>query len=1050
MLTTRVHFIDSPHQLSQLPPCVSRIYSAAQSPLSWCACPYVAPHNLPLLQELSELSGSSEKVSRLADVFNLTLDAVSDTRALLRIYGSSGASMPFLLGLIRVLAYTCCKEAAIISGTPFVRPRITTDLAVETQLDGIALLLAGHVIDKVDGVYPNEMALDDTGGSTDGSEDVTMETASESVVSWASASPADSDVTSRSSTADSGSSLDIPLNAHVLPGGGRHFDAFLPFICVADTDNIAELMVSVASQRIVWGISAPVIGFVVSRNGIRAGLVISWADRMTETIHITCPSPYINFDDATSLGVYNITRCAEALHLSQLVLDLASDFSLFSPDQAVRCEARAFDWRVDNKEDLLRSFDHQDRMLHWLRDVQMSSGASTLTPTTPPFPPQLFSMAPKPKDDKDKAAASGSQDTTGTQSKRSVSTRTKSTDNTSTKAKSTEDTSAAISDKSKSTHIPSSRYAGRSAKNDPNAASELGNISTWMFDRCVISFSNVVHGTASGPQAADTAEINKGRERYKVMLEFQWKGAWDKDSFPRVDAALQDKRSELLNQAQEILSKRKVPPLSEIHAVILEKRPTALLWASAGSQTAHSCRPVRVNEAVDRHPWDTMGLVYYVNDKEVISPFVCKPLFVYGDRSDGLQSVRRLEETVWFSKNDLADKTDDDASFDAHIRSQINTNFAVCTQALAQGRLEYMDNAKRRNEITSLLVAANTQSTKDMASYEKALDRPSKLAQKVKQRSRQEPPSGICDAVMFAHIKMSQNVDEMSFIKPHNVEPTISEPEAGTAPPPPPPTQLPLHNPSGSSAAKRGKADSNKKTASSSVLRANEIKRALHNPFDVAVEECDVAVPNDPMLDGSDSENVPLHALPAMPTAIAQLDNYLLLPHTIAEYKKFEVDFARALNQGRMYLISLVSYYAGMGIENRDFFCTVTNGMEGVVLMAWRSSETRRVYLLDRNPYKFTLTRPIEAFHYATVLLRLRDDRDELVQLVEEKLQGTNREALLESMTKWSKKLQAEREHDEALAEAATIKVEAEAETEGKAKVKAKVKAEVKVEAGVR
>ncbi|KAJ7894714.1 hypothetical protein B0H14DRAFT_3426745 [Mycena olivaceomarginata] len=507
-----------------------------------------------------------------------------------------------------------------------------------------------------------------------------------------------------------------------------------------------------------------------------------------------------------------------------------------------------------------------------------------------------------------------------------------------------------------------------------------------------------------GHRRRTTAEINKGRERYKVMLEFQWKGAWDKDSFPRVDAALQDKRSELLNQAQEILSKRKVPPLSEIHAVILEKRPTALLWASAGSQTAHSCRPVRVNEAVDRHPWDTMGLVYYVNDKEVISPFVL------------------LEETVWFSKNDLADKTDDDASFDAHIRSQINTNFAVCTQALAQGRLEYMDNAKRRNEITSLLVAANTQSTKDMASYEKALDRPSKLAQKVKQRSRQEPPSGICDAVMFAHIKMSQNVDEMSFIKPHNVEPTISEPEAGTAPPPPPPTQLPLHNPSGSSAAKRGKADSNKKTASSSVLRANEIKRALHNPFDVAVEECDVAVPSDPMLDGSDSEN----------------------------YKKFEVDFARALNQGRMYLISLVSYYAGMGIENRDFFCTVTNGMEGVVLMAWRSSETRRVYLLDRNPYKFTLTRPIEAFHYATVLLRLRDDRDELVQLVEEKLQGTNREALLESMTKWSKKLQAEREHDEALAEAATIKVEAEAETEGKAKVKAKVKAEVKVEAGVK
>ncbi|KAJ7476152.1 hypothetical protein FB451DRAFT_1013038, partial [Mycena latifolia] len=73
-------------------------------------------------------------------------------------------------------------------------------------------------------------------------------------------------------------SIDVPLDAHLLPGRRRRVSAELPFLCFADDDNIVDLMSSVACQRHVWGISRPVVGFVLSKSSAFAKLALSWVD----------------------------------------------------------------------------------------------------------------------------------------------------------------------------------------------------------------------------------------------------------------------------------------------------------------------------------------------------------------------------------------------------------------------------------------------------------------------------------------------------------------------------------------------------------------------------------------------------------------------------------------------------------------------------------------------------------------------------------------------------------------------------------------------------
>ncbi|KAJ7247887.1 hypothetical protein B0H12DRAFT_1053312 [Mycena haematopus] len=104
-----------------------------------------------------------------------------------------------------------------------------------------------------------------------------------------------------------------------------------------------------------------------------------------------------------------------------------------------------------------------------------------------------------------------------------------------------------------------------------------------------------------------------------------------------------------------------------------------------------------------------------------------------------------------------------------------------------------------------------------------------------------------------------------------------------------------------------------------------------------------------------------------------------------------------------MYLASLVAFYSSLGIDDYPFYCLVTSGKLGAILMAWTSSSQNQTYLVERNVRKFDISVPIQAFQFATFLLRLRDDQEKLKTRVEDKLKQGLNEVDKERLGNWSK-----------------------------------------------
>ncbi|KAJ7898956.1 hypothetical protein B0H14DRAFT_105909 [Mycena olivaceomarginata] len=191
------------------------------------------------------------------------------------LYGPSRSAAPFVLPLLRILARISAQEAMIITEAPFVRPRTKTPDS--DDFDGVATMLACHILE---GDVPLPSSEDST--------TLASETAYPGASSDAESDPSPS--------------FNGPLGAHILPGRGVHACAALPFLCVADQDNIADLMASVACQRHVWGDPDPAVGFVLS--GAVMTLVLSWLDPATSTVHIA---------SSASNGVFNLTDTTSAL-----------------------------------------------------------------------------------------------------------------------------------------------------------------------------------------------------------------------------------------------------------------------------------------------------------------------------------------------------------------------------------------------------------------------------------------------------------------------------------------------------------------------------------------------------------------------------------------------------------------------------------------------------------------------------------------------------------------------------------------------------------------
>jgi hypothetical protein len=127
-------------------------------------------------------------------------------------------------------------------------------------IDGHATLIAAHIICSTPRIH-DDRSRTNSGNGED--EDELMHSA---------------DYDSCDGSVDSLDGLDLPLQAHMLPGRGKWHYAVLPVLLVANSRNIVPLLCSTLYQRRVWGLREPVVGLCCSNTGTTATAIFGWLD----------------------------------------------------------------------------------------------------------------------------------------------------------------------------------------------------------------------------------------------------------------------------------------------------------------------------------------------------------------------------------------------------------------------------------------------------------------------------------------------------------------------------------------------------------------------------------------------------------------------------------------------------------------------------------------------------------------------------------------------------------------------------------------------------
>ncbi|KAF7336048.1 hypothetical protein MSAN_02318600 [Mycena sanguinolenta] len=734
---------------------------------------------------------------------------------------------------------------------------------------------------------------------------------------------------------DNAPSIDIPLDAHILPGTGRHTCAFLPFIYMADPDNVLDLATSIACQRYVWGISQPAVGFVLHNSRSVLELVISWVDPATHGVHIA--SPLTSKEDPT-VGVFDFSNPTAALSLAKFVLGLSNDVATILTCATAGCENNRFDWRSDN----LPSQDFgscHERVHRWVHDVAICRDNSS-RPSTPP------SSSPS-------AAAMSSEDASQTRSKtRKAVTDPKGTaavpsQANPTKQDQTSNPSAPGSKRSKTT---TKTYANKSALGFVRPG---GDILTWTFERCAYLCGIVKYDTAP-----ENAEMKGKIESYHAMCGFQ-RPSWNRNQPPTVPEHLETFLKTLLDQ---VVERQSSPKLKPDHEAVVGARLPILLSASIGAftqqQRGGKQAAPNVNEAESRHEWDALLYRFYVSADEDTSEFVL------------------LERTIHFARNETAELLKDPKQISNVVAAQIKQAQQYYTHCVHAQLQESEDDAvneqvsEAANHARLLLQTLRTLA-KSEHEFQKTIDTHSRL----------EPRDGIADAMLFLAIPgKPELVEKAQFICYTATAEIKTSPETLAGPKTTETKTKPKASRKPSAATETNTSDSE-----TSWKPSRNTKRLLHNPFSRRPEQV------------TSVEN------PVLPKVQAFKD-HLILPHAPAEYKKPSDDFGKALNQGRMYLVSVVAFYSAIGIEDYPFYSVVTSGTLGAVIMAWKSPKNKVIYLMDRNVTTFNIAIPIEAFHFATFLLRLHDDRAVLIEKVKQCINKPGFDA--KDLDRWRKSVQ--------------------------------------------
>ncbi|KAK0209355.1 hypothetical protein IW262DRAFT_1281607 [Armillaria fumosa] len=140
---------------------------------------------------------------------------------------------------------------------------------------------------------------------------------------------------------------------------------------------------------------------------------------------------------------------------------------------------------------------------------------------------------------------------------------------------------------------------------------------------------------------------------------------------------------------------------------------------------------------------------------------------------------------------------------------------------------------------------------------------------------------------------------------------------------------------------------------------------------------------------------------------VQSLVGLLLLAVLVGEYKKYsDRGFLKALIQTRIYIEASCRHLASLGITDHPMFGLATNGCKGAVLMGWYSQAKDVIYLMERKIRTFNISSPIQVYHFATFILRLRDYSQTVLK--KKALEALGNAATFEQKS-WTKQAQNDR-----------------------------------------
>ncbi|KAK0462012.1 uncharacterized protein EV420DRAFT_140955 [Desarmillaria tabescens] len=795
------------------------------------------------------------------------------------------------------------------------------------------------------------------------------------------------------SRASSTSSLDMPFHAHVLPGRGRRTNAVLPIICIADRENIVPLIASVAYQRRVWGIEEPLVGVILAKDGFSAQIVLGWTNPPSDTGNDSeslddhtiddLPMVHIAYSDTpcAANGVFNLTDPISALAFSQFIIELRDHYDKVILGCRSTCTPvnSSFAWRSDLIDPPLLSEWGQQReesVASWIRGLRTPSSVDTDDdpppyPITPP-PTQHFNHVPmsdpvkKPGRDNVPVISHPSRTKKGGEQAEYEKATTSSSISRSIRGKSTSEVSASNS------KLPSISSAIQSCSEFAKRA-EYGigpgyplSMTTYIYDRYVLSISALKLSSND----AVYENINKYITIYDNMSCFR-NPAWRlEEELPVVNGAyLEAVRRCFWKQLLAVRSRLgpEHPLMDGLHQEIVSERLSLFFWVTLGAFFRGQRKSV--NEAESRLQWDI--LIFHVMNG-------------LASEDDGVHIRPLFERSLLLSRNRLVDGlnstgTSNQVISGARGRALEYHNICLVSQ-MSSGPGVVRTQEGAASEVARHLL----EETENLfGGTEQNLNR---VISSIRHRANSEPHTGTCDAVVV--LTTDNLILPSSKCKIPNFINIPENDKDGVLPPPLPKEHhdtddsallLPApslanttpFNDEDSLAAR--KTETTQTRASSKSKQRTDLKnfkenlKNSRNSFLAASSAC-----NDHCKKPSD-KSIP-QLSDELPTVVPlNLGGRILFAILVVEHKRPGDDPAKPLNQARTYLEASVRLLEAHGIKELPVFALATNGNEGVVLMAWCSKDSERVYLIDRCVQKFNISSPIEVLHFVTFLLRLKD-----------------------------------------------------------------------------